>query len=160
MADMLVNLLNLPNFDVDEAAKNAGIKIFKPLAPDKHHLCEFVKELSGISAACEFEICFSRLPVTSFVATADSKPIGYACYDAIAKDFFGPTAVLEEYRGRGIGKILLFKTLYEMRESGYVYAIIGGIGPAEFYEKTVNAKIIDKDDKGIYNNFLNLGKKP
>ncbi len=159
MEDMLVNLLNLPNYSADEEAQKAGVKIFRPLAPDKYHLCEFVKSLSGICAFNEFEVCFSRLPVSCFVATIDNKPVGYACYDAIAKDFFGPTAVLEEHRGKGIGKMLLFKALQAMRESGYVYAIIGGVGPAAFYEKTVNATIIKKDDSGIYNNFLNLGKK-
>ena len=30
-----------------------------------------------------------------------------------------------------------------MKEMGYAYAIIGGVGPAEFYEKTFDAKIIE-----------------
>ncbi len=161
MADMLVNLLKLPEFNVEEEAKKIDVKIFKPLAPDKYAVCDFVKELSSKAAASECDVCFSRLPVTCFVATHDEKLIGYACYDAVAKDYFGPTAVLPQYRGKGIGKLLLFKTLQAMRESGYVYAIIGSIGPREFYEKTVNAKIIDEHDSGIHQNFMNLyGKTP
>mgnify|MGYP005732248681 FL=1 len=41
-----------------------------------------------------------------------------------------------------------------MKEMGYAYAIIGGVGPAEFYEKTFDAKIIDGSDPGIYKGIL------
>jgi len=35
-----------------------------------------------------------------------------------------------------------------------VYAIIGGIGPAAFYEKTVGAVLIENSTSGIYKDFL------
>jgi len=37
-----------------------------------------------------------------------------------------------------------------MREAGFVYAIIGGVGPVEFYEKCVGAKLIPDSTPGIY----------
>ncbi len=159
MADMLVNLITLPQFDIDAHEKKANVKIFRPLAPDKQGVLNFVKELSGVNAMGEMDVCFAHFPPTCFVATIDGELVGYSCYDAVAKDFFGPTAVKQEHRGKGIGKLLLFKTLYAMRECGYVYAIIGCIGPREFYEKTVNAKIIDENNNSIYSNFLNLAKR-
>jgi len=33
---------------------------------------------------------------------------------------------------------------------GYAYAIIGGVGPAEFYSKIVGATLIDNSVPGIY----------
>lgn len=51
--------------------------------------------------------------------------------------FFGPTKVLESYQGKGIGKALLLRSLHALKDEGYIYAIIGGIGPARFYEKNV-----------------------
>ena len=80
--------------------------------------------------------------------------VGYACYNATAPDFFGPTAVDPSYRGRGIGRALLLSCLRAMRAEGYVYAIVGGVGPAAFYEKTVGASLIPDSDPGIYADFI------
>lgn len=41
-----------------------------------------------------------------------------------------------------------------MKEMGYAYAIIGGVGPAEFYEKAVNAKTIEGSEVSIYENLI------
>ena len=63
--------------------------------------------------------------------------------------------MLEEYQGRGIGKALLLRSLHAMRDEGYQYAIIGGIGPAEFYEKCVGAVLIESSKrKNVYEHFL------
>ncbi len=55
------------------------------------------------------------------------------------KGFFGPTGVDESARGKGIGHALLLKTLLDMRDQGYGYAIIGGAGPVDFYQRSVGA---------------------
>jgi hypothetical protein len=60
----------------------------------------------------------------------------------------------ESVRGLGIGKILLLKCLYGMKEQGYAYGIIGGVGPASFYEKVCNAVLIPGSDPGIYQGIL------
>lgn len=62
--------------------------------------------------------------------------MGYACYDATAPDFFGPTRVLDSEQSHGVGTALLLRCLTAMREYGYGYAIIGSVGPVEFYRKT------------------------
>ena len=62
--------------------------------------------------------------------------------------------VKKSNRKKGLGKALLFLALNSMKEMGYGYAIIGGVGPAEFYEKTFDAKIIDGSDPGIYKGIL------
>ena len=62
--------------------------------------------------------------------------------------------VLETMQGRGIGKALLLACLWGLREMGYVYGIIGGVGPIEFYRKTVGASMIDDSTPGIYTNLL------
>ena len=37
---------------------------------------------------------------------------------------------------------------------GYGYAIIGGVGPAEFYEKAVGATLIEGSEISIYENLI------
>ena len=52
---------------------------------------------------------------------------------------FGPTRVLDEEQGGGIGRALLLRSLAAMRAEGYAYAVIGGVGPQEFYKVCVGA---------------------
>lgn len=39
-------------------------------------------------------------------------------------------------------------------EQGYAYAIIGGVGPAEFYAKAVGAVLIEGSSPGIYQGIM------
>ncbi len=100
----------------------------------------------------EVKCAFSNNPVSCYIATWDKKIIGFACYDATARDFFGPTGVLESQRNQGVGRALLLKSLASMEEMGYAYAIIGW--PAQsaipFYEKCVGAVMIDDPGSGVY----------
>ena len=156
MADMLVRLYDLPSNEkkLEELAAQ-GIQIRRAMAPDKRAILEFVEnEVGNPRSAGEADVCFSNTPISLFVATEGSKLIGYACYNATALDFFGPTAVLEEYRGKGIGKALLLQSLHAMYAEGYQYAIIGGVGPREFYEKVCGAVMIENSTPGSYKDFL------
>lgn len=99
-------------------------------------------------------MCFQTHPITCYIATRGKQILGYACYNATAPDFFGPTAVAEAERGKGIGRALLLRSLASLREEGYGYAIIGGVGPAAFYEKTVGATLITGSTPGVYRDFL------
>lgn len=156
MADMLVNLLTLPEAGplCEKLRREHNIHIRRALTPDKFRIVEWVKEHSSLSAAGECDVCFSRIPVSCFIATRSADILGYACYNATAPDFFGPTRVLDSEQGKGIGKALLLASLYALKAEGYVYAVIGGIGPEEFYKKTVSAVLIPDSTPGIYKDFL------
>lgn len=157
MADMLVNLLNLPE-NADFLAKTAlaknGVAIFRPIAPDKHRVVKWVEKHSGKNAASECEVCFSRMPISCFIACHDDEIIGYGCHSAIAPEFFGPLRVADKWQGQNIGQALLYCCLAAMRQAGFVYGVIGGIGPQNFYEKCVGAVPIKNSTPGIYANFL------
>ncbi len=155
MPDMLVPLRKLPEYDpIFDALQAQNIRIIRALAPDMLRVCTWVKEHGGPYGAGECAVSMAKTPTTCFLAVVDKEIIGYACYNAIAPDFFGPTMVLEDYRGKGIGKALLLKCLYALKAEGYVYGIIGGVGPAEFYAKCVGATIIEDSTPGIYEDFL------
>ncbi|MDD1501911.1 GNAT family N-acetyltransferase [Lysinibacillus sp. CNPSo 3705] len=70
--------------------------------------------------------------------------IGFAGFDVYQnkKCYFGPMGVAKTNRVKGIGYSLLHHCLKEMHEIGYEYAIIGGAGPIEFYEKACHAVVI------------------
>lgn len=155
MQDMLVRLYDLPDeSSLLKQLEGEGILIRRALSPDKFRILPWVQEHSSLSAASECDACFSNSPLSLFLATIGREIIGYACYNATCRDFFGPTRVLDEYQGRGIGKALLIRSLRALREEGYAYAIIGGVGPAAFYEKAVGAVLIAGSTPGIYRDFL------
>ena len=161
MQDMLVNLLSLPDArPLYDTLRAQNIVIRRALAPDRRLICDFVDRTFGPCAVGEAEAAFARQPVSLFVATDHDQLVGFACYEATAPDFFGPTAVSESHRGRQIGQALLLRSLEAMRdELGYVYAIIGGVGPVAFYEKAVGARLIPGSDPGIYWDFLTPKQK-
>ena len=62
--------------------------------------------------------------------------------------------VTEKKRGRGIGNALFLSCLHTMAANGYAYAIIGGVGPADFYAKAVGAVEIEGSSPGIFRDRL------
>ena len=138
MADMLVKLYNIPNsYEIEKKLSEEGIKIKKALAPDRSRIIDFSRACAKEDYSDEVTAAFSNNPITCYIATKEKKIIGFACYEATAKDFFGPMAVLENERKKGIGKALLLKSLESMQEFGYAYAIIGwpAKSAVDFYKK-------------------------
>lgn len=101
---------------------------------------------------------FANNPVTCYIATREKELIGFACYEATARNFFGPMAVLESERKKGVGKALLLKALESMRELGYAYAIIGWPtkSAVDFYKKCVNAILIDEKSSCVYKRMIEI----
>jgi GNAT superfamily N-acetyltransferase len=136
--DMLVKLYDLPDSSgIFAGLARDGIAVRRAMAPDRHKV-----------------VAFARAPITCFIAARGRDLIGFANHDATCPNFFGPTGVLASARNKGVGKALLFTCLENMRAQGFAYAIIGGVGPAEFYAKTVGAVAIEGSAPGIYRGLL------
>ncbi len=155
MPDMLVNLLKLPPFDstLIEMAR-AGVVIRRPQPFELTPLRSFISQNFSVAWADEASVGFAHRPVSVFIATSNQAIVGFAAYECTRKTFFGPTGVAQSRRGQGIGKALLLASLGGLRELGYVYGVIGGVGPADFYQKTVGAIVIPDSDPGIYTDLL------
>lgn len=155
MPDMLVKLYQVEErTELTQRLRDQGITIRRALAPDKQSVLEYIREHFSQGWQCECDCTFGRQPIGTFIAVKDKKVVGFACYDATAKGFFGPTGVTEALQGQGIGTALLLRTLVSMREEGYGYAIIGWVGPARFYEKTVGATVIEDSFPGVYSRLI------
>ena len=159
MADMLVKLFNI-SMPVNEEEKllENGIRIKRALATDRSKIIEYSKTCGGQDYSDEVRAAFANNPITCYIATKDKELIGFACFEATAKNFFGPMAVSEDYRKHGIGKVLLLRSLYSMSEMGYGYAIIGWPTKSAipFYERCVDAIIIEDDSYDVYKRAIEL----
>ena len=156
MADMLVKLFRLqPDAAAEQRLQENGIKIFRALPPDRDRVLEFARR-NFPSFAAEAACAFSHLPARCWLAAKDKRLVGFACYEVTAPDFFGPTAVLAEYRRCGIGRALLLRSLLSLKEMGYAYAVIGW--PAQeavkFYREAVGAVMIPEETDGLYEDMI------
>lgn len=152
---MLVRLYALPeSAQVYQEVAAHGVTLRRARAFEKHTVAEFARKHFSAKWVSEIEVALTRQPVSCFIATRDKAILGFACYETTMRGFFGPTGVEEAARGMGIGKALLYKSLEAMRDIGYAYAVIGGVGPREFYEKACGATVIEGSDPGIYGDIL------
>ncbi|BCR36078.1 GNAT family N-acetyltransferase [Mariniplasma anaerobium] len=134
---------------------NSTYEIKRVLSPNSDKVLKFIEDNFSLGWVSEAKAGLYKPNPTCFIAVDQDKIIGFACYDATAKDYFGPTGVDESYRGQGIGKALLLKCLVSMKHDGYGYAIIGGVEPKNwvFYEKASGATPIDNSKK-IYTRMV------
>ena len=159
MPDMLVKLYDLPSVEpLVTTFEGQGIVIRTAMAYEKEQVVSWVRDSFGEGWASECDVAFSHQPVSCFLATEAGEILGFACYESTCKDYFGPTGVAEAKRGLGIGKALFLSCLHAMAAIGYAYAIIGSVGPAEFYAKTAGATVIEGSSPGIYRDPLTASK--
>lgn len=164
MADLLVKLYEIPSAQPDiDALAEKNIIIRRPIGPENWAVIAWIKSHFDDGWASEAENAFFRSPKGIYIAVRETKDadgeissemLGFACYDATVKGFFGPTGVAKEERGQGIGKALLLACLNAMKEEGYGYGIIGSAGPVKFYEKTCGATVIENSWPGVYRGMI------
>jgi GNAT superfamily N-acetyltransferase len=151
MADLLVRLYDLPAAaPVVEKLTGLGIVVRRAMASERSVVVEWARAQGSVGWAGECEVAFTRLPLACFVATRGDDLIGFACYEATCRNFFGPELVHPDWRGRGVGRALVLSALAAMRAEGYAYAIIGWASPIDFYRRAVGAVSIEGSSPGIY----------
>ena len=157
MPDMLVRLYDLPDAHPSLERASAGDFSVRRAEPwDRERMRSFATRCFGELWAIEADRAFNHSPITAYIATDGHEIGGFAVYECTRRGFFGPTGVREDLRGKGLGAALLFRCLNSMLEMGYAYAVIGGVGPVEFYEKVCRASVIPGSDVGIYRPLFEL----
>ena len=143
--DMLVDLLRVPDPSGTLAkVASMGIETRRARPREMGALVKWVAENFSGGWASECRVALCRVPPSCFVATAPMEFVGFVCFDVAHKGVFGPMGVHEAWRGKGIGSALLLLSLKSMAEMGYRYAVIGEVGPVEFYRKVALARVIDQ----------------
>jgi GNAT superfamily N-acetyltransferase len=127
-----------------------GIVVRRAAAAERSAVVEWARAHGSPGWADECEAAFARLPLACFVAVENDTLVGFACYEAACRNFFGPELVHPDRRGRGVGRALLLAALHAMRAEGYAYAIIGWASSIAFYRHAVGAVVIEGSEPGIY----------
>lgn len=158
--DYLVNLYALSaNGEIDAKMRGAEVTIRRALSPEYEIIGDWIRDHFGSGWSGETAISFARQPIACFIALRGQTLLGFAAYDSTSRGFFGPTGVDETARGSGIGHALLLATLLDMRKVGHSYAVIGDVGPADFYVNAVGAIPIPGSEQGLYADLLKPRRK-
>ena len=157
--DMLVRLYDLPQIDDDKTRlQNDSIYVRRALVPERHIIIEWMRVHFSQGWASETEVALTGQPLRCFIAYHQKQIIGVSIYDAIARGVAGPIGLHQDYRQKGLGKVLLVETLQAMAANGYAYGIIGWTNAQVqgFYMKTVGAVFIEGSEPrtGMYNGVL------
>ncbi|WP_433750358.1 GNAT family N-acetyltransferase [Falsibacillus pallidus] len=142
--DLIVSLPSIMDKSFDDSF------IRRARNEEKEKICAFVKDHFSVDWAKTVENGMeSEVPTVFLAENEKGDYIGFAAFDAYEKKkgYFGPMGVLPESRQSGMGKNLLLSCLQKMFSMNYEYAVIGGAGPIEFYEKTCGAAVIPKFEK-------------
>ncbi|WP_417310442.1 GNAT family N-acetyltransferase [Devosia sp.] len=155
-------LVNLHSRRLDALKDRVGdvTEIRVALPPELHIVTDWVRTHFSAYWVSEVTVAMAHQPPGCLIAVVDGELAGFACYDATARGFFGPTGVSERYRGRKLGLALLYHALMAMRAQGYAYAIIGAVGPVAFYADAVGAVPIPSENEDIYQGLLRVPPQP
>lgn len=151
MSDMLVKLYDLTDLASHmQRMAEQGITIRRSLPMEIEPVRAWVQKHFNVMWMGEATVSMCKQPSGLWLAQDGEKIVGFACMEAVAPAYFGPTGVKESYRKRGIGGALLVRSLHGLREQGHAYAFIGAAGPTDYYEKVVGAIPIPGSKPGIY----------
>lgn len=157
--DLLVNLYSNKLDALAERTAGVEATIRVALPPEQHIIKDWVRAHFSEYWVSEVTAAMAHQPSGCLIAVVDGKLVGFACYDATARGFFGPTGVAADQRGKGIGLALFHRTLVAMKAQGYAYAVIGSAGPIDFYVNAMGAMPIPSDNQDIYQGLLRLKPK-
>ena len=160
MTDLLVNLYSRRLDELAGRVADVAATIRAALPPELHIVADWIRSNFSEYWVSEATVAMAHQPPGCLVATVDGDLVGFACYDATARGFFGPTGVAEGARDNRIGLALFYHTLMAMKAQGYAYAVIGSAGPIEFYVNAVGALPIPSEREDIYQGLLRPRTSP
>lgn len=128
-------------------------KLEEQIKQQNYHVVRGTKELykplivwiQQTFPAWEYEVSFSyktKQPQI-FIALYNNDVVGFSCFNTTAEGWFGPIGVDPNHRKIGLGKILLLKSLKELKKLGYKNSVIPWISLSslKFYVSSCNARI-------------------
>ena len=139
-ADLIAN-----DFDTqaeEDKLKKEGIICRRAEKKDKGKILDWVKEKFEAWVP-EVTEAFNNNPITLYITEVKGEVKAFSAHEVNNKGlgWFGPMGTDDSLRGKGIGGILLRKCLLDMKDMGFVKAVIPWVGPIPFYMHYANSKV-------------------
>lgn len=127
----------------EAALRQRGIAFRRADAADHQGLERFFGRIFGDGWLAEVCVAMRRRPPAVHLALRDGEIVGFAAHSTMNAEQgnFGPMGVVEDVRRLGLGRVLLFRALADLRAAGFNSAVIPWVGPYSFYSRLVDARI-------------------
>ena len=137
-----VNLRAELKADFDTSAEQerlaaAGIEIRRARMDDDTLLDAFFEEHFGADWRFEAALALANEPPALHLALRDGRIIAFSAHSGQNREwgFFGPMGTSPAARGHGLGRVLLWRCLNDLRAAGHRSAVIPWVGPIAFYHQ-------------------------
>lgn len=142
--NMQVDLLS-KNWELQEdidKLKKQHIEICRAEERDKEELFNFISQEWALWQN-ELEMAFKTDPVSIFVARLNGEIKAFSAYNGnnVGTGWFGPMGTHADLRGKGMGSVLLYLCLNDLKAAGFTKATIPWVAPIGFYSHYANAEI-------------------
>ena len=97
----------------------------------------FFEENFGADWRFEVSLALENDPPGLHIALKDGRLIAFSAHSSQNREwgFFGPMGTVPAARGLGLGRVLLWHCLNDMRDAGHRTAVIPWVGPIAFYQQ-------------------------
>ncbi len=143
-----VNLITDLSQSFDTAAEEKrlageGIELRRAAASDAPLLDEYFAEQFGADWRFEAELALDNDPPALHLALKDGKIIAFSAHSSQNREwgFFGPMGTAPAARGHGLGRVLLWYCLNDMRVAGHRASVIPWVGPIAFYQQWAGSRV-------------------
>jgi len=137
--------LTLSDWDTQKQIKELAsqqIEISRATLADKQELLDFIS-IEWKLWQYEILMAFKSNPISLFIAKQNNKIKAFSAYNGnnVGTGWFGPMGTHSDLRGKGMGSILLYLCLADMKNSGLTESTIPWVAPVSFYSHYAKAKI-------------------
>ncbi len=121
----------------------AGVRVRRATPDDDDLLVRFFDAQFGADWLYEARLAFANPQPCLHLALRDGELLGFSAHSTQnrAWGFFGPMGTAPAARGLGIGRVLLWHCLNDLRAEGHRSAVIPWVGPISFYHLAVGAVV-------------------
>ncbi|RME01303.1 MAG: GNAT family N-acetyltransferase [Calditrichaeota bacterium] len=137
--------LSREDFDTtaeEQKLKQQGIEIRRAIMGDLEDISRFLQQ-HWPAWIEEVQRSLLNYPISLHLALSEGKIIAFSGYDCnnFNTGWFGPMGTDPQYRGLGIGGVLLRRCLADIKKQGHRFATIPWVGPIAFYLHYAGAEI-------------------
>jgi len=126
---------------LEDALRAKGFEIRRATHEDAQVIDDLIARY-WLAWRAEISQALQNVPISIHLAIKGEQVVGFSVYDSnnLGTGWFGPMGTRPEFQGIGIGRVLMFRCLQDIKTQGHVRATIAWVSPTRLYAKHADAK--------------------
>lgn len=127
----------------EQRVRAADIEIRRARSTDGPLLDKYFQNHFGADWRFEVSLAMRNDPPSLHLAIKEGRIIAFSAHSTQNGEwgFFGPMGTAPEARGHGLGRVLLWHCLNDMRAAGHRTSVIPWVGPIAFYQQWAGSRV-------------------